>query len=290
VRNLLTVEVEEYFQDEGFADNEDRRNWDRRASHVRTQTLRLLDLLDLRKRRATFFVLGWVAERDKNLVREIAARGHEVANHGMSHRLPETQSPREFRLDVRTAKRLLEDASGTAVTGYRAPAFAVNRRCPWAHEILAEEGHLYSSSVCPPRIDGDGTGQTTPWTTGSRRNILELPPLSHRLTGQNVPIAGGSYLRLLPLRAVSEAIAAMNAKGAPALLTLRPWEIDATRAGSQESSLVRFRHWVGVEEFEGKLSTLLKEHAFGCVRDWMAKSPYESEDHAAPGRGERAAV
>jgi polysaccharide deacetylase family protein (PEP-CTERM system associated) len=290
MRNLLTVEVEEYFHDEGFADTDDRRNWDRRASHVRAQTLRLLDLLDSRRRRATFFVLGWVAERDAPLVREIASRGHEVASHGMSHRMPDTQTPREFRLDVRAAKRLLEDVTGTRVEGYRAPGFAVNRRTPWAHDVLAEEGHVYSSSVCPPRLDGDGTAQTTPWRTAGRRGILELPPLSHRLTGQNVPIAGGSYLRLLAARAVSEAIAAFNAKGAPALLTLRPWEIDATRAGSQEVPLVRWRHWAGVEEFEGKLTSLLREHSFGCVRDWIAASPDESEPRAAEGRGERAAV
>ena len=288
MKNLLTVEVEEYFHDEGFADTDERRNWDGRASHVKAQTLRLLDLLDARKRRATFFVLGWVAERNASLIREIAARGHEVASHGMSHRMPDTQTPREFRLDVRESKRLLERIAGGHVTGYRAPGFAVNRRTPWAHTILAEEGYEYSSSVCPPRIDGgENCAQTTPWTAGDGR-VMELPPLSHRLTGQNVPIAGGSYVRLLAVRAVSEAISAMNDRGAPALLTIRPWEIDATRAGSQEVSLVRWRHWVGVEDFEGKLSTLLREHSFGSVREWMATRGSDRE--AGTHRTERAAV
>ena len=291
MRNLLTVELEEYFHDEGFSETDDRRTWDGRASHVRAQTLRLLDLLDTRKRRATFFVLGWVAERDASLVREIAARGHEIASHGMAHRMPDTQTPREFRMDVRTAKRLLEDVTGAQVAGYRAPGFSVNRRTPWAHTVLLEEGHDYSSSVCPPRIDGgDDAAQTRPWRTGTSRGVLELPPLSHRLTGQNVPIAGGSYLRLLPVRAVTEAIGAMNAKGAPALLTLRPWEIDSTRAGSQEVSLSRWRHWAGVEEFEGKLSTLLREHSFGSVRDWMSTSPQGIRSSTGPQRNERAAV
>lgn len=292
MKNLLTVEVEDYFHDEGFAESGDPRSWDLRASHVRVQTQRLLDLLDTRRRRATFFVLGWVAERDAELVREIAARGHEVASHGMSHRPPDTLTPRDFRIDVRNSKRLLEDASGAPVTGYRAPGFAVNRRTPWAHGILAEEGYAYSSSTCPPRLDGEGgAANTTPWRAGdSRRGILELPPLSHRLTGQNVPIAGGSYLRLLPVRVVSEAIAAINARGAPALLTFRPWEIDPTRAGSQESSLARWRHWVGVEEFENKLSTLLREHSFGSVRDWMASSPRGIDPSFGPQRNERAAV
>jgi peptidoglycan-N-acetylglucosamine deacetylase len=292
MKNLLTVELEEYFHDEGFAETDDRRNWDRRASHVRAQTMRLLDLLDARRRRATFFVLGWVAERDKSLVREIADRGHEIASHGMSHALPDAQARREFRLDVRDSKRLLEDLAQEPVTGYRAPGFAVNRRTPWAHEILADEGYVYSSSVCPPRIDDGGAGaHTTPWTADAgRRSILELPPLSHRLTGQNVPIAGGSYLRLLPVRAVSDAIAAMNAKGAPALLTFRPWEIDDTRAGSQEASLARWRHWVGVDMFETKLATILREHSFGSVREWMSTSAQETEPDAGPHRNERAAV
>jgi polysaccharide deacetylase family protein (PEP-CTERM system associated) len=291
MKNLLTVEVEEYFHDEGFADTDDRRHWDGRASHVRAQTQRLLDVLDARKRRATFFVLGWVAERNTSLVREIAARGHEIASHGMSHRMPDTQTPREFRMDVRTAKRLLEDQTGSAVAGYRAPGFAVNRRTPWAHTILGEEGYDYSSSVCPPRIDGsDDSAQTTPWKAGSGRGVLELPPLSHRLTGQNVPIAGGSYVRLLAVRAVSEAISAMNARNAPALLSIRPWEIDGTRAGSQEVSLVRWRHWVGVEEFGDKLSALLREHAFGSVREWMATSARELDRNAGTHRTERAAV
>src|SRR5262245_5027103 len=292
MKNVLTVEVEEYFHDEGFADTDDRGAWDGRASHVRSQTMRLLDLLDAKRRRATFFVLGWVADRDRSLVREIADRGHEVASHGMSHRMPDTQTPRTFRMDVRTSKKLLQDITQEPVTGYRAPGFAVNRRTPWAHEILAEEGFTYSSSVCPPRIDGgDDPGQTTPWKADAGRDgILEMPPLSHRLTGQNVPIAGGSYLRLLPMRPLAEAIAAMNDKGAPAVLTLRPWEIDDTRAGAKEVSLSRWRHWVGVELFETKLATLLREHSFGSVRDWMATTPQAAEPDAGPQRNERAAV
>lgn len=291
MKNVLTVEVEEYFHDEGFADADDRRHWDRRASHVNAQTMRLLDLLDVRRRRATFFVLGSVAERERSLVREIADRGHEVASHGMTHVPPDAQARREFRMDVRASKQLLEEIVQEPVTGYRAPGFAISKRTPWAHGILAEEGFAYSSSVCPPRIDGDGElGQTTPWKAeGGRDGILELPPLSHRLTGQNVSIAGGSYMRLLPMRSLSDAIAAMNAKGAPALLTMRPWEIDDTRAGSQEVSLSRWRHWVGVELFETKMATLLREHSFGSVRDWMATTQ-GAEPDSGPQRNERAAV
>jgi polysaccharide deacetylase family protein (PEP-CTERM system associated) len=292
MKNVLTVEVEEYFHDEGFADTDDRRNWDRRASHVRAQTMRLLDLLDVRRRGATFFVLGCVAERERSLVREIADRGHEIASHGMSHVPPDAQTRREFRMDVRKSKQLLEDVVQEPVTGYRAPGFAISRATPWAHEVLAEEGFVYSSSVCPPRIDGgDELGHTTPWTADCGRNgILEMPPLSHRLTGQNVPIAGGSYLRLMPMRALSDAIAAMNAMGAPALLTLRPWEIDDTRSGAQEVSLSRWRHWVGVELFETKMATLLRENSIGSVRDWMATSHHGAEPDAGPQRNERAAV
>ena len=292
MKNLLTVELEEYFHDEGFADTDDRRNWDKRASHVRAQAMRLLDLLDARRRRATFFVLGWVADRDRSLVREIADRGHEIASHGMSHEMPDAQTPREFRKDVRASKAMLEDVAQEPVVGYRAPGFAVSRRTPWVHDVLAEEGYVYSSSVCPPRIDeGYGSPRTTPWKVSAGKDgILELPPLTHRMSGQNVPIAGGSYVRLLPVRTVSDAIKAMNLRGAPAVLTVRPWEIDNTRAGSQEVSLSRWRHWMGVDSFETKLATLLREHSFGSVQEWMTASSRDPGGNAGPPRNERAAV
>lgn len=277
MKNLLTIEVEEYFHDEGFADSADRRDWEKRESRVRRQTERLFELLDAKRARATFFVLGWVAEREPELVREIAARGHEVASHGSLHWMADTLTERSFRNDVRRGKHLLEDILGAEVAGYRAPGFSINQRTPWAHRVLAEEGYLYSSSVCPTRLESESGTQapTTPWRSdcGNGMRILEFPPLTRRLAGQNVPVAGGSYLRLLPVRVVSNAIVAMNQAKAPAVLCLKPWEIDASQAALPDTTLSRWRHWAGVEEFEGKLSQLLELHEFGTVGEHVGVRP-----------------
>lgn len=277
MKNLLTVEVEEYFHDEGFADTSDRRDWARRESRVRRQTDRLLALLEDKGARATFFVLGWTAERDPALVREIAACGHEIASHGTSHLMADSQSERAFRRDVRRSKHELEDLLGAEVTGYRAPGFSINQRTPWAHRVLAEEGFVYSSSVCPARLDGD-TGFAAPpkpWKAdcGDGLRLIEFPPLTRRLAGQNVPVAGGSYLRLLPVRVVSNAISAMNAGNAPAVVSLRPWEIDPSQMNLPETSLSRWRHWAGVEEFPAKLGELLSLHEFGPIGEFAGLRP-----------------
>jgi polysaccharide deacetylase family protein (PEP-CTERM system associated) len=281
MKNLLTIEVEEYFHDEGFAETADRRDWAKRESRVRRQTERLFELLDAKRARATFFVLGWVAEREPDLVREIAARGHEVASHGSLHSMTDTLTERAFRSDVRRGKQVLEDILGAEVCGYRAPGFSINQRTPWAHRVLAEEGFVYSSSVCPSRLDGDAAfrAPTTPWRSdcGGGRGIHEFPPLTRRLAGQNVPVAGGSYLRLLPVRVVSGAIDAMNQARAPAVLCLKPWEIDATQAQLPETTLSRWRHWAGVEEFEGKLSQLLDQHEFGTIGGHVGAEPQRDD-------------
>jgi polysaccharide deacetylase family protein (PEP-CTERM system associated) len=281
MKNLLTIEVEEYFHDEGFADTADRRDWAKRESRVRRQTERLFELLDAKRTRATFFVLGWVAEREPDLVRQILARGHEVASHGSLHTMADALTERAFRGDVRRGKQVLEDILGAEVVGYRAPGFSINQRTPWAHRVLAEEGFVYSSSVCPSRLESDSTFQapTTPWRSdcGGGLRILEFPPLTRRLAQQNVPVAGGSYLRLLPVRVVSNAIVAMNQAKAPAVLCLKPWEIDATQAELPETTLSRWRHWAGVEEFEGKLAQLLELHEFGTIAEHVGVQPQQND-------------
>jgi polysaccharide deacetylase family protein (PEP-CTERM system associated) len=270
--NLLTVEVEEYFHDEGFAETGDRSDWERRESRVRAQTERLLDLFGRKRVRATFFVLGWTAEHDPALVREIAARGHEVASHGMSHLTADLLDEDAFRLDVRRGKALLEEILGAEVTGYRAPGFSIDQSTRWPHRVLAEEGFLYSSSVRPARFGErlDPEALPRPWTEecGGGLSIVEFPPLTRRLAGQNVPLAGGNYLRLLPVRIVSQAIAAMNEADAPAVVSLRPWEIDASLAEQPESPLSRWRRFSGVEEFADKLGEILDRHEFGPIGEF----------------------
>lgn len=284
MRNLLTVEVEEHFHDESLDDSA-RRRAASGEDRLTRQTLRLLDLLDRRAARATFFVLGDVAERAPDLVREIVRRGHEVGSHGMSHRMPDQQSERRFRADVRESKALLERILGAPVAGYRAPGFAVNARTPWAHRVLADAGYRYSSSACPSRLThaaDDVSTRPHDVPCGHGRSLPEFPPLTRRLSGQNVPVAGGSYLRLLPTRVVGTAIEAMNAEGAPAVLSLRPWEIDGSQARRPESVLARWRHWAGVEEFESKLDQILGDYAFTSIAAHLGLPAQRAP--AAPGR------
>jgi polysaccharide deacetylase family protein (PEP-CTERM system associated) len=269
VRNLLTIDVEEYFQVEGFADVVDRASWDAMESRVRSQTARLLDLLDATRATATFFVLGWTAERHPGLVREIVARGHEVASHGWGHRRADHQGVRAFRRDVRRSKRVLERIVGAPVAGYRAPCFSITPRTPWAHRVLLEERFAYSSSVFPVLHDryGDPAAPRTPWTAceAGGRTLAELPPLTLRVLGRNLPVAGGGYLRVLPVSVVSSAIGRMNDAGHPAVLYLHPWEVDPEQPRIAGRALNRFRHYAGLASTERKLRALLTSHAFTTV-------------------------
>lgn len=285
MRNLFSVELEEYFHDEVFSEVADRRRWARYESRVAQQTLGLLDLLAARGARATFFVLGWTAERDPDLVREIAARGHEIASHGWSHEPADEQGERAFRRDVRRSRRILESIVHTSVVGYRAPGFSISERTPWAHRVLADEGFAYSSSVYPARLDGSGApgAPPTPWEAdgGDGRSVAEFPPLTRRLSGQHVPVAGGGYMRLLPVRVVSRAILAMNNAGAPAVICVRPWEIDRAQSRLPHAPLDQWRHWAGVDHFESKLAALLDLHDFGAIDDHLGLVPPRSPGSAA---------
>ncbi|MCE9637868.1 MAG: DUF3473 domain-containing protein [Planctomycetes bacterium] len=282
MRNLLTIDVEEYFQVEGFADVVARDTWDRRESRVAPPTRRILDLLDAARQKATFFVLGWTAERHPALVREIVARGHEVASHGYSHQMADQQGARDFRRDVRKGKKLLEDLIGASVSGYRAPSFSFTDRTPWAHEVLLEEGFVYSSSVFPVRHDRYGVPDAPrhPWEvrdpnaeSGAGKTLLELPPLTLRAFGQNLPVAGGGYMRLFPGALMSFAIRRMNAEGFPAMVYLHPWELDPGQPRLPGRRMNRFRHYVGLASMERKLATLMERHAFTSVAQHLGLAP-----------------
>ena len=266
MRNLLTIDVEEYFQVEGFADVVDPSSWDSRESRVEMQTTRLLDLLASTHQRATFFVLGWTAERHPELVREIVRRGHEVASHGYRHRMVDVEGEAGFREDVRRGRAVLEALIGAPVVGYRAPSFSITERTPWAHRVLVDEGHVYSSSVFPVRHDRYGIPDAprTAWVvrTGDGGSLVEIPPLTLRVFGQNLPVAGGGYMRLFPVGVVSSAIDRMNAEGHPAVIYLHPWEIDPEQPRIAGRRANRFRHYVGLETMERKLRQLLDRHAF----------------------------
>ena len=266
MRNLLTIDVEEYFQVEGFADVVDRAHWEDYESRVEPCVARLLDLLDAAAQKATFFALAWTAERHPEMVREIVLRGHEVASHGYLHRMIDSQGARAFRRDIRRSRAVLEGILGAPVVGYRAPSFSITPRTPWAHRVLAEEGFRYSSSVLPVRHAryGDPGAPREPSLieVGRGRTIVELPLLTSRALGRNWPVAGGGYLRLLPVSVITRAIWAMNAEGEPAVVYMHPWEIDPDQPRIPGRRLNRWRHYVNLDRTEDKLRHLLDHHAF----------------------------
>ncbi|MBB3910246.1 XrtA system polysaccharide deacetylase [Sphingomonas desiccabilis] len=263
MRNAMSVDVEDWFQVGAFETVIAREDWPRLESRVEANTDRVLALFAETGTRATFFTLGWVAERAPGLIRRIAEAGHEVASHGWDHRRVFTFTPDQFRADVARARAALEDAGGVAVTGYRAPSFSIDARTPWAHTELAETGHRYSSSVAPVRHDHYGWPDAPPhpFRPLADSDLIEWPITTARLLGRQVP-AGGGFFRLLPGAITERAVAQANAgEGRPAMFYFHPWEIDAGQprvAGAAMRS--RLRHYARLGAMEGKLRRLLRRH------------------------------
>ncbi len=229
--NALSVDLEDYFQVENFAHLVPREHWGHFAPRLTANTHRLLDLFDSVRARATFFVLGWCAERFPHLVREIHRRGHEVACHSHMHRLVYTLTPEEMRADTARCKAVLEDLTGSRVIGYRAPSYSITRDSLWALDVLADLGFVYDSSIFPVHHDRYGIPDFPRWpiadygTPGGAR-IHEFPLTTFRVGRTNLPSAGGGYLRMLPMTWTWQGIAAAHRAGQPAMLYLHPWEID----------------------------------------------------------------
>ena len=270
--NALTIDVEDYYHVTGFESVIPRTDWDGYESRVERNTNRLLDLLDTSQTRATFFVLGWVAERQPRLVRSIHARGHEVASHGYAHQRVYTQSPVQFRQETQRSLRLLEDIIGARVHGYRAASYSITQASLWALDILGEEGFIYDSSIFPihhdrygipgyPRfshvLDGHGGGQ-----------LVEFPISTVRWAGANLPIAGGGYFRLFPYAVIAWGLRSINHRERQsALIYLHPWEIDPDQPRIQAGAMARFRQYVNLRKTETKLSRLLQDFRFETALD-----------------------
>lgn len=226
--NAMTVDVEDYFQVEAFARTVARDAWEGFPRRVEANTDRILALFAAAGVRATFFTLGWVAERHPALVRRIVAAGHELASHGHGHARVATLSAEQFRQDVVRAKALLEDIGGVAVAGYRAPTFSISPATPFAYPVLAETGHRYSSSIYPVRHDLYGAPDAPRFPHAVAEGALwEVPMTTIRMRGQNLPISGGGYFRLLPYAVFRRGLAAFNrAEGRGGMFYTHPWEID----------------------------------------------------------------
>jgi polysaccharide deacetylase family protein (PEP-CTERM system associated) len=274
ILNVLSVDVEEYFHAAIFrkAIGNSRVRFESRLE--RSMDL-LLGLLSRRGAKATFFVLGEVAVAHPAVVRRIAAEGHEVACHGDRHDDVRGQTPREFRADIHRAKSRLEDVVGDGVVGYRAPNFSIGPEQSWAYEILHAEGFRYDSSTYPILHDRYGAPRAPRfpyeiWRDGAA-SLIEFPVGTARVLGVNLPIGGGGYFRLLPLALVRRGIECVNAReGRPVMFYLHPWELDPGQPRPPMAWRYRFRHYVGMEHEEAKLSSLLDVFRFGTARRVLA--------------------
>jgi polysaccharide deacetylase family protein (PEP-CTERM system associated) len=259
--NALTVDVEDYFQVSALAPHIERQSWETMECRVERNIHRLLDLFDARGSRATFFTLGWIAQRYPALVREIVARGHELASHGSAHLRASEQSREAFHADVADARARLEDTGGVAVRGYRAPSFSIGHANLWAFDVLARTGYAYSSSIYPVRHDHYGMPDAPRFAHRRDSGILELPITTTRLLARNFPAGGGGFFRLLPYGASRWAIGRVNrVDRQPAIFYFHPWEIDPQQPRvAGVSAKTRFRHYLNLDRTESRLNRLLAD-------------------------------
>lgn len=267
--NAFTVDVEDYFQVSGFEDSIPRDAWNSFESRVVANTRRLLDLLAEHCVRGTFFVLGWIARREPQLVREIRAAGHELGSHSYWHRLIYRLSPEEFRQDLRDSIAAIEDAAGVAVTSYRAPSFSITNKSLWALEILAEEGITVDSSIVPTRHDRYGIPDANPELhtyQSPAGGIREFPPTIARIAGCNVPIAGGGYFRLYPWWFTQTMLRQVQQQSRQLMFYVHPWEVDPNQPRLNAGShLNRFRHYVNLKTTLSKLGLLLDSFRWSTI-------------------------
>lgn len=268
--NALTVDVEDYYQVSAFEGQIDRCRWDRHPSRVKENTERLLTIFRRRQVRATFFVLGWVAQKCPDLVRQIRDEGHELGVHSFWHQRIYTQSPQAFREDLVRSRDLLSDLAGQQVRCYRAPSFSITPASWWALEILAQEGFRYDSSVFPIRHDRYGAPDAP---VGIYRvqtpagPIWEFPPAVYRLFGVNVPCGGGGYFRFYPLGLSLWFLRAIRRQDRPFLFYLHPWELDPQQPRLSGSLMSRFRHYWNLSATARRLEILLDEFLFAPLSE-----------------------
>ena len=268
-RHLFTVDVEEYFQVSLFEDIVARVEWDSLPSRVELGVNRLLELLARYQTHATFFTLGWIADRHPNIVKTIAAAGHEIASHGWWHRRVPRMGREEFRAELRDSKAILEDVSGQAVLGFRAPSFSLVPGTEWALDVLIEEGYRYDSSLFPIRRNGGyGYPRAKPVPHTIEREggtLIELPMATTRFAGIRLPAAGGAYLRILPFSLIWQTLSEHRRARQSAVFYVHPWEVDPDQPRMAVSRLARLRHYRGLERTLPRLERLLGEFSFTSV-------------------------
>lgn len=270
VKNYLTFDVEDYFQVSAFDDVVRRDEWDNFQSRVEKNTETFLDLLDAHNVKATFFVLGWVAEKYPQLIKKIDNSGHEVACHSFYHRLVYTQTPDEFRDETKRTRELLENITGKAVIGYRAPSYSITKNSLWAIDILEELGFQYDSSIFPIHHDRYGVPDAPRFQYSfPHKKIIEIPISTYPFLGKNIPVSGGGYFRLFPFFLTEFFLKSINKKeNKPFIFYLHPWELDPAQPRiDNASALSRFRHYVNLDKTADRLEKLLGNFNFTTIRD-----------------------
>ena len=266
IKNVLTIDVEDYFHVAALAKSIKPEDWDAISPRVSTNIHQLLDLFDEKNVKATHFVLGWVAERFPELIREIDNRGHEVASHGYSHQLVYTQTPALFKAETRDSKNLLEDIIGKPIQGYRAASYSITRKSLWALDTLAELGFKYDSSIFPITHDRYGITGSPEFPhvleTPNKNTLVEYPLSTFRIMGQSIPVAGGGYFILYPYWLSRFFYRKINQQPAPFVFYLHPWEIDPAQPRVKASLLSEFRHYNNLDKGYRRLSRLLTDFSF----------------------------
>lgn len=268
ILNAMSVDIEDWFQVGAFETVIDRGDWDGLECRVERNGDAVLELFDRAGITATFFTLGWVAERYPGLMRRIAEQGHEIASHGYGHERVFTLTQAQFAANIDQTKKLLEDAGGVPVTGYRAPSFSIDQRTPWAHEILASKGYAYSSSVAPVQSDHYG------WPEASRfafrpvagADMIELPVTTALFAGKRLAAGGGGWFRMFPYQFSRWAFGQVNREARPGIFYFHPWEIDPEQPRVQNAPLKsKLRHYTNLGRMERKLDRILREFSWGRV-------------------------
>jgi polysaccharide deacetylase family protein (PEP-CTERM system associated) len=266
IRNAMTCDVEDYFQVSAFAPYIDRASWPSRECRVEANMDRILALYDRHGVRATFFTLGWIAERYPNVVKRIVAGGHELASHGYGHLRASDQTRAEFANDIRSSKALLEDISGQAVVGYRAPSFSIGRANLWALDELLDAGYRYSSSIYPIAHDHYGMPEAPRFAfyPNGTDGLLEIPITTVNLMGRNLPAGGGGYFRLLPYALSRWMMNKVNQDDRqPALFYFHPWELDPGQPRPEGlGAKARFRHYINIDRMEARIEALARDFAW----------------------------
>jgi polysaccharide deacetylase family protein (PEP-CTERM system associated) len=271
--NALTIDVEDYYHVSGFEGIVDRCDWDRFESRIESSTHTILEIFHDRKVRATFFILGWVAERHPDLVRAIRAAGHEVGSHGYWHRLIYTQSPHDFRADLRRSCHILEDVLGEPIISYRAPSFSITPRTAWALDVLIQEGIRIDSSIYPTHHDRYGWAGAPLAPCRLLRaagSLLEFPMAVCRVFGYPLPVGGGGYLRLYPYGLTRRGLRAINAADRAFCAYLHPWEVDPAQPRLNPGWMRAFRHYVNLHRTAERLQRLCSDFRLGTLSEALA--------------------